>query len=38
MRTCISDAALFYKKLGEALIGLCATYVDDTLHVGNKEY
>lgn len=34
-QSCVSDAALFYRKLG-ALVGLCATYVDDTLHAGNK--
>ncbi len=38
MNTGISDAALFYKKLGEKLIGLCANYVDDTLHAGTEEY
>lgn len=33
-----SDAALFFKKIGDNLIGAFATYVDDTLHVGNKDY
>lgn len=30
MKTWIFDAAIFYRKLGEALIGLCATYIDDS--------
>ena len=38
MESAISDAALFYKKLGEELIGTCATYVDDSLHAGNEKY
>ena len=38
MKSCISDAALFYKKLGTELMGLCSTYVDDTLHAGTDEY
>lgn len=35
---CISAAALFYKTIGEQLIGLYTTYVDDTRHAGNNEY
>ena len=38
MKSTISDTALFYKTLGENLIGICATYVEDTLHAGTKEY
>ncbi len=38
MQTGVSDASLFYKKLGERLVGLCGNYVDDTLHAGTKEY
>lgn len=36
--SCISDAALFYKRLGKTLEGFCATYVDDALHAGSKDY
>lgn len=38
MNTCISDASFFYKEIGETLIGMCATYVDDTLQASNNEY
>lgn len=38
MKTWISDAALCYKMLEDTLVGLCATYVDDTLHTGNERY
>lgn len=36
MHTCVSDAALFYKRLGSEHIG--TAYVDDTLHAGTKYY
>lgn len=32
------DPALFYEPLGQELIRVRATYVDDTLLVGIKEY
>ena len=38
MDNAISDSALFYKKVGENFLGLCATYVDDSLHSGTKYY
>lgn len=38
MKSYISDAALFYKPVGEQLIGFCSPYVDDTLHAGNDDY
>lgn len=38
MQTFPSTAALLYRKVGEALIGLPATYKDYKLHDGNKEY
>lgn len=34
----MSDGAFFYRNLGDALIGLCAPYVDETLYTGNKDY
>lgn len=38
MDHCVNDPVFFYKNLGEELIGLCGTYVDDTLHAGTNEY
>lgn len=38
MRSCLSDAALFFKSFGNKLAGICSTYVDDTLHAGNEKY
>lgn len=38
MSSCISDSALFYKLLGQELIGMSATCMDDTLHIGNEKY
>ena len=38
MDSAVNDAALFFKTAGEELLGLCATYVDDALHAGDKEY
>lgn len=35
MKSCTIDKALFYKCEIEKLIGMCATYVHDTLHGGN---
>lgn len=37
MKSCVDNPALFYEKLGQEMIVMCATYVDDTLHVGTKE-
>lgn len=38
MKPCIRDSAVYFKQNGNKLIGLCATYVDNTLHAGNKKY
>ena len=38
MDHCVNNPAFFYKKLGEELVRLCGTYVDDTLHAGTDEY
>ena len=38
MEFCISDASLYYKTVQNKLIGICATYVDDTLHAGTEDY
>lgn len=38
MKLCISDTSLFFKVLDEKVIGLFASYVDDTLHAANFEY
>lgn len=38
METFISDSALFYKSDKQILIGICLTYLDDTLHTGNRDY
>lgn len=34
----IPDAALFFKVGGARLTGICATNVDDSLHVGTNKY
>lgn len=38
MKSCVSDTELSYKKLGSTLEGMCATFVDDTIHEGSKGY
>lgn len=38
MKNVLGDAALFFKSVGGKLSGLCATYVDDSLHAGDKAY
>lgn len=38
METCISELALFYKTEDQRLIGICASYVDDSLHAENVGY
>lgn len=38
MKSCISDAALFYKQLRNTLERMCATYVYDTLHADSNDY
>lgn len=38
MQACTLDDAFYYKRKSGNLIGLCATYVDDSLHVGTEEY
>lgn len=37
MKTYVSDAALLFGILGDELMDLYATYVDDTIHVGNGK-
>lgn len=38
MRSPTSDAALFFKIVVFDLVGLCASYVENTRHTGNEEY
>jgi hypothetical protein len=38
MKQTVGDPAMFFKMLDSKLQGMCATYVDDTLHVGSKVY
>lgn len=38
MQNKISNAALFFKRIGSELMGMCATCVDNTSHAGNKSY
>lgn len=38
METTTSDAAFFFKRAGEKLQGMCATFVDDSLHAGDEDY
>lgn len=38
MKSCVSDTELSYKKLGSTLEGMCALFVDDTIHEGSKGY
>lgn len=38
MKQCISDAEVFDKLLGQLIIGISSTYVDDPLHVENDKY
>lgn len=38
MEICISDPALFYKVDNQKRIGVCTTYVDDTLDARNVDY
>lgn len=38
MESCISDAEIFFKHIEKKLIGMCATYVEDSLHSGKDEY
>lgn len=37
MKSCILDPAVLYKYNDEGLVKICAAYLDDTLHAGNKE-
>lgn len=37
MKSCMSDAALFFNGIGDKLSDLCVTHVDDTLHAENVE-
>lgn len=38
MKSCISDATKFLKRIGDKLSGLCVTYVDDTRHAKDLKY
>jgi hypothetical protein len=38
MKQTVGDPAMFFKMLDSKLKGMCATYVDDALHAGNKVY
>jgi Reverse transcriptase (RNA-dependent DNA polymerase) len=38
MESTIDDTALLFKRKGDKLIGLCASYVDDTLQAGNSDF
>lgn len=37
MKSRISDAGLFLKTLREKIVGMCATFVVKTLHVGSPK-
>lgn len=38
MKACILDPAMFQNYLWQKLITNCATYVDEDLYAGTKEY
>jgi hypothetical protein len=38
MKQTVGNPAMFFKMLDSKLQGMCATYVDDALHAGNKMY
>lgn len=38
MNPCIFDDAMFFRTPGQEFTAVCATYADDTLHVGNLNY
>lgn len=38
MQIAISDASLYFKRISHNLAGICAFYVDDTLHAGSETY
>jgi hypothetical protein len=38
MESTIGDPELFFKYIGNRLIGMCATYVDDTLQAGDSKF
>lgn len=38
MKSCTIDETLFSKYENGKLIGVCATYIDNTLHTENKTY
>lgn len=38
MQSIVADPSFYFQKREKKLNGLCATYVDDTLHAGNKVY
>ena len=38
MELATGDGALFFKHLDDKLKGLCATYVDDTLQAGDRDF
>lgn len=38
MKASDADAALFFRKEQGGSLGLCTTYLDDTLHGGDTKY
>jgi hypothetical protein len=36
MKQTVGDPAMFFKMFDSKIHGMCATYVDDALHAGNK--
>lgn len=38
MISCISGAALSFKKIQDLLVAACATHVEDTFHLGNENF
>lgn len=38
MKSCFSDAAIFFEKIADNLPGSCATYVSDALHAVDTKY
>ena len=38
MKLSVTEGVLFFKKVGDKLAGLCATFVDDFLQAGTEEF
>lgn len=38
MKNCVTDEALLFKQIGQELINMVATYVDDVLNEINEQY